>query len=77
MAVRKPGERFTNNFRYKNFGLLIELQYSYGNDVMDMTTHSSEDRVSLANSYRTVLKRGLRKIKTHRSQNYVIQEPDM
>ena len=46
---------FSNNFRYKNFGLLIELQYSYGNDVMDMTTHSSEDRVSLANSYRTVL----------------------
>ena len=46
---------FTNNFRFRNFGLLIELQYSYGNDVMDMTTHSSEDRVSLANSYRTVL----------------------
>ena len=46
---------FTNNFRYRNFGLLIELQYSSGNDVMDMTTHSSEDRVSLANSYRTVL----------------------
>ncbi|RYY29576.1 MAG: TonB-dependent receptor [Chitinophagaceae bacterium] len=46
---------FTNNFRYKNFGLLIELQYSYGNDVLDMTAHSSEDRVSLANSYKTVL----------------------
>ncbi len=46
---------FVNNFRYKNFGLLIELQYSYGNDVLDMTAHSSEDRVSLANSYRTVL----------------------
>ncbi len=46
---------FSNNFRYRNFGLLIELQYSYGNDVLDMTAHSSEDRVSLANSYRTVL----------------------
>ena len=46
---------FVNNFRYRNFGLLIELQYSYGNDVLDMTSHSSEDRVSLANSYRTVL----------------------
>ena len=46
---------FVNNFRFRNFGLLIELQYSYGNDVLDMTTHSSEDRVSLANSYRTVL----------------------
>lgn len=46
---------FVNNLRYKNFGLLIELQYSYGNNILDMTTHSSEDRVSLANSYRTVL----------------------
>ena len=46
---------FVNNLRYKNFGLLVELQYSYGNDILDMTSHSSEDRVSLANSYRTVL----------------------
>lgn len=46
---------FINNFRYKNFGLMVDLQYSYGNDILDMTTHSSEDRVSLANSYRTVL----------------------
>ncbi len=44
-----------NNFRYKNLALIIELQYSYGNDILDMTAHSSEDRVSLANSYRTVL----------------------
>ena len=46
---------FINNFRYGNFGLLIDLQYSYGNDILDMTSHSSEDRVSLANSYKTVL----------------------
>ncbi|MCC7526852.1 MAG: TonB-dependent receptor [Chitinophagaceae bacterium] len=46
---------FINNFKYKNFGLLIDLQYSYGNDILDMTSHSSEDRVSLANSYKTVL----------------------
>jgi len=44
-----------NNFRYKGVDLTVELQYSIGNDVMDMTTHSSEDRVSLANSYATVL----------------------
>ncbi|PIQ20165.1 MAG: hypothetical protein COW65_16585 [Cytophagales bacterium CG18_big_fil_WC_8_21_14_2_50_42_9] len=44
-----------NNFRFKNFDLLVDLQYSYGNDVLDMTLHSSEDRQGLANSYKTVL----------------------
>lgn len=46
---------FLNNFRYKNVDLTLELQYSYGNDVLDMTSHSSEDRQSLANSYASVL----------------------
>lgn len=46
---------FLNTFKYKSLDLTIELQYSYGNDVLDMTSHSSEDRVSLANSYATVL----------------------
>lgn len=46
---------FTNTFKYKNLELLLELQYSYGNDVLDMSTHSGEDRVGIANSYRTVL----------------------
>ncbi len=44
-----------NTFRYKNVDLTVELQYSIGNDMMDMNSHSSEDRVSLANSYATVL----------------------
>jgi TonB-linked SusC/RagA family outer membrane protein len=44
-----------NTFRYKNFDLMVDLQYAYGNDVLDMTLHSSEDRQGLANSYRTVL----------------------
>ncbi len=44
-----------NTFKYKSLDLTIELQYSYGNDILDMTSHSSEDRVSLANSYATVL----------------------
>lgn len=44
-----------NNFRFKNWEFLIDLQYSYGNDVMDMSTHSAEDRVGIANSYRSVL----------------------
>jgi hypothetical protein len=46
---------FLNNFRYKNFDLIIELQYMYGNDVLNQTHHSGEDRVSIANSFRTVL----------------------
>lgn len=44
-----------NEFRYKNWGVTLDLQYSYGNDVFELSTGSSEDRVSLANSYRTVL----------------------
>ncbi|MEO5995051.1 MAG: TonB-dependent receptor [Chitinophagaceae bacterium] len=46
---------FLNTFKYKSLDFTIELQYSYGNDVMDWTIATSEDRVSLANSYATVL----------------------
>ena len=46
---------FQNNFRYKKWDLILELQYSYGNDVLDQTFHSSEDRQALANSYTSVL----------------------
>jgi TonB-linked SusC/RagA family outer membrane protein len=46
---------FTNTFRYNNFDLTLELQYSYGNDVMMMNLHASEDRQALANSYTSVL----------------------
>ena len=46
---------FVNNFRYKNFSLLLEIQYMYGNDILNQTHHSGEDRVSIANSFSTVL----------------------
>jgi TonB-linked SusC/RagA family outer membrane protein len=46
---------FVNSFRFKNLDLTLELQYSYGNDLMDMNLHPSEDRQALANSYTTVL----------------------
>jgi TonB-linked SusC/RagA family outer membrane protein len=46
---------FINTFRYKSLDLTVELQYSYGNDILDLTRHASEDRQSLANSYKTVL----------------------
>jgi hypothetical protein len=44
-----------NTFRYKNFELLIEIQYVFGNDILNMSTHSGEDRQGIANSYATVL----------------------
>jgi TonB-dependent starch-binding outer membrane protein SusC len=44
-----------NTVRYGNFDLTLDLQFSYGNDLMDMNLHASEDRVSLANSYTSVL----------------------
>ncbi|HEY9046744.1 MAG TPA: TonB-dependent receptor [Ohtaekwangia sp.] len=46
---------FINNLQYKAFDFTIDLQYSYGNDVLNMTKHSGEDRTGLANSYRSVL----------------------
>jgi TonB-linked SusC/RagA family outer membrane protein len=46
---------FLNRFRYGNVDLLFELQYMFGNDVLDISKHSAEDRTGIANSYRTVL----------------------
>jgi TonB-linked SusC/RagA family outer membrane protein len=46
---------FINNLRYRNFDLVLDIQYSYGNDVLNMTMHSGEDRTGLANSYKSVL----------------------
>lgn len=46
---------FSNTVRYGNFDLTFDMQFTYGNDLMDMNLHASEDRVSLANSYATVL----------------------
>ena len=46
---------FQNSFRYKNLDLSVEFQFSYGNDVLNMSKHSGEDRVGIANSYNSVL----------------------
>ncbi|WP_316736131.1 TonB-dependent receptor [Pedobacter aquatilis] len=46
---------FSNTFRYKNLDLIVELQYSYGNDILNMTHHSGEDRQVQANSFASVL----------------------
>lgn len=45
----------SNNFKYKNFDLTLEMQFNYGNEVMLMNLHPSEDRQALANSYTSVL----------------------
>jgi TonB-dependent starch-binding outer membrane protein SusC len=44
-----------NNFSYRNFDLLVDIQFVYGNDVMWEARHSTEDRVGISNSLRTVL----------------------
>ena len=44
-----------NTVRFGNFDLMLDLQFSYGNDVLDLTLHPSEDRQAIANSYTTVL----------------------
>ncbi|OGX89717.1 hypothetical protein BEN49_08495 [Hymenobacter coccineus] len=46
---------FINNFRYKNFDLLVDLQFTYGNSVMNLTEHSAQDRTDQANSYTRAL----------------------
>ncbi|WP_394995152.1 SusC/RagA family TonB-linked outer membrane protein [Emticicia sp.] len=60
---------FTNTWKYGNFDLTFELQFSYGNDVMMMNLHSSEDRQALANSYTSVLNAW-----TPQNQNTMIAE---
>jgi TonB-linked SusC/RagA family outer membrane protein len=59
----------TNTFKYGNFDFTLELQYSYGNSVMMMNLHASEDRQALANSYTSVLNAW-----TPQNQNTMIAE---
>ena len=46
---------FLNSFHYKNFDLIVDIQYMYGNDVLFRSQHSAEDRQGIANSFKTVL----------------------
>ena len=45
----------TNNVRFGNFDATFEMQFMFGNQVMLMNLHPSEDRQALANSYTSVL----------------------
>lgn len=46
---------FINTFTHKNIELMIDFQYMYGNSVLFRSKHSAEDRVGIANSFKTVL----------------------
>lgn len=46
---------FNNSFTYKNFDLLIEIGFMYGNEILNQTKHSGEDRTGIANSFSSVL----------------------
>ncbi|GAB3027419.1 TonB-dependent receptor [Niabella terrae] len=46
---------FINDLRYKQFALTVDIGFMYGNDVLNQAHHSGEDRVSIANSFSTVL----------------------
>ena len=46
---------FSNTLTYKNFDLIVDIQYMVGNDVLFRSKHSAEDRQGIANSFRTVL----------------------
>ncbi|TGD80776.1 SusC/RagA family TonB-linked outer membrane protein [Hymenobacter wooponensis] len=46
---------FINTLRYRGFDLMLDLQFTYGNDVMNLTHHSALDRTGQANSYERAL----------------------
>lgn len=54
-GVPKGFGTFLNTFQYKSLSLTVDLQFMYGNDVLNRSIHSAEDRQGQANSYRTVL----------------------
>jgi hypothetical protein len=59
----------TNSVKFGQFDAMLELQFMYGNDVMLMNLHPSEDRQNLANSYTSVLNAW-----TPQNQNTMIAE---
>jgi len=60
---------FINNFRYKNFDFMMDLQFSQGASVVQAFLFSSEDRTGYSNSLKTVLNSW-----TPQNQNTPIQQ---
>lgn len=46
---------FINTLRYKNFDFTLDMQFMYGNDILQLSTITQEGRTGLANSRATVL----------------------
>ncbi len=47
---------FSTSFQYKNWSLTADIQVRQGNEIMNITTLTVEDRQHYANSYGTILK---------------------
>ncbi|MFW6289491.1 MAG: SusC/RagA family TonB-linked outer membrane protein [Mariniphaga sp.] len=59
-----------NRFNYRNFDLLIDLQFTYGVEIMQQFLHSIEDRTGYANGLATILYEGW----TEDNQNTMVQQ---
>jgi TonB-linked SusC/RagA family outer membrane protein len=61
---------FINRFTYKNFDLLVDLQFTLGVEIMQQFFHSTEDRTGYANGLSTILYDGW----TESNQNTMVQQ---
>lgn len=61
---------FINRFNYKNFDLLVDLQFTLGVEIMQQFFHSTEDRTGYANGLATILYDGW----TESNQNTMVQQ---
>ena len=61
---------FINRFKYKNFDLLVDLQFTLGVEIMQQFFHSTEDRTGYANGLSTILYDGW----TENNQNTMVQQ---
>jgi TonB-linked SusC/RagA family outer membrane protein len=61
---------FINRFNYRNFDLVVDLQFTYGVEVMQQFLHSIEDRTGYANGLATILYEGW----TESNQNTMVQQ---
>ncbi len=61
---------FINRFNYKNFDLMVDLQFTLGVEIMQQFFHSTEDRTGYANGLSTILYDGW----TESNQNTMVQQ---
>jgi TonB-linked SusC/RagA family outer membrane protein len=61
---------FINRFNYKNFDLVVDLQFTLGVEIMQQFFHSTEDRTGYANGLSTILYEGW----TEENQNTMVQQ---